>query len=131
MLVLRTIFSVAVTAFSVGVAPTQEKKPINKEKLVGNWELVKTTASDKLLTKMKMEFAKDGKFRAWLEGDEKPISESTYEVKGDTIKWKKFKGADNHEETIKSLDEMRLILVQRRESSDGDRMETHEFKKVK
>jgi len=128
MLALRIVSSLAFMAILVGVASTQDKKGTNNEKLVGSWELVKTTSSDGFLTKMKMEFTKDGKFRAFLDGDEKPIAESTYEVKGDTIKWKKFKGADNHEEKIKTLTDKQLVVVQK---TPGDRTETHEFKRVK
>jgi uncharacterized protein (TIGR03066 family) len=128
MATLRIVLSIVLVVFLGGAASTHEKKAVDKQKVVGTWELVKTTSSDNLLKGLKMEFTKEGKFSVWLKDDDKVLTESTYEVNGDMIKWKEFKGADNHEEMIKTLTDKELILVQK---TPGDRMETHEFKRVK
>ncbi len=112
-----------------GPAAAQEKKKdnANKEKIVGNWEVVKTEEPIPAGAKLVLTFTKDGKLTitATLMGQTQK-DERRYEVKGDKIESVRKEGGVEKKETdtIKTLDDKQLITV----NAKGQKTE---FKRVK
>jgi uncharacterized protein (TIGR03066 family) len=96
-----------------GPARGQEKKT-NKEKIVGNWELVKTEEPLPPGIKLVVNFSKDGKMKvtATIMGMTRD-QEGTYKVEGDKLHTAQKQGDKEMKETdtIKTLDDKQLITV--------------------
>ena len=96
-----------------GPARGQEKKT-NKEKIVGNWELVKTEEPLPPGIKVVVNFSKDGKMKvtATIRGMTRD-QEGTYKVEGDKLHTAQKQGDKEMKETdtIKALDDKQLITV--------------------
>ena len=96
-----------------GPARGQEKKT-NKEKIVGNWELVKTEEPLPPGIKLVVNFSKDGKMKvtATIMGMTRD-QEGTYKVEGDKLHTAQKQGDKEKKETdtIKTLDDKQLITV--------------------
>ena len=96
-----------------GPARGQEKKT-NKEKIVGNWELVKTEEPLPPGIKVVVNFSKDGKMKltATIMGMTRD-QEGTYKVEGDKLHTAQKQGDKEMKETdtIKTLDDKQLITV--------------------
>jgi uncharacterized protein (TIGR03066 family) len=116
----------AATIVVVGTVSADDKK-IDPAKLVGKWELTKSTDKDAPIGAI-VEFTKDNKitFTATIEG--KPVEfKGTYKVDGDKLTVKLvFPGGKDDEDTdtIKSLSDDMIVLV------DKNKKET-ELKKKK
>jgi uncharacterized protein (TIGR03066 family) len=122
----RIVAAVAVLVVFVGGVRADEKK-IDPAKLVGKWELTKST-DPKAPKGATVEFTKDNKVNvvAEIEGMKVEFT-GTYKVDGDklTVKLSFGGGKDNEDtDTIQSLTDERLLLV------DKDKKE-NEFTKKK
>lgn len=111
-----------------GPAAAQEKKDkANTEKIVGNWELVKTEEPIPAGVKIVVNFTKDGKMKvtATFMGETRN-QEGTYKVEGDKLLTAQKQGAAEKKETdtIKALDDKQLITV----NAKGQKTE---FKRIK
>jgi uncharacterized protein (TIGR03066 family) len=60
-----------------------KKEPINKEKLVGTWELLKTAGGFEAGSTF--EFTKNGKLKIDIKGENARRDEATFTVEGDTL----------------------------------------------
>jgi uncharacterized protein (TIGR03066 family) len=110
------------------VAVRADDKDVNKTKIVGTWEMVKTTAKDSPPPGTLVEFTKDGKFKLLVKAADKEIKlDGTYSVDGDKLKTA-MKGPDGKEvsdtDTITKLDDKEMTLK-------GSKGEITEFKKKK
>ncbi len=70
------------------IPPADAKaEPLDKAKLVGTWEFVKTTEKKSPLSGSTAEFAKDGKLKMSIQsGNQAKTIEGTYSLEGDTLK---------------------------------------------
>jgi uncharacterized protein (TIGR03066 family) len=110
------------------VAVRADDKDVNKTKIVGTWELVKSTAKEGAPPGTLVEFTKDGKFKLSVKAGDKEIKiDGTYSLDGDKLKTA-MKGPDGKEisdtDTITKLDDKELTLK-------GSKGEITEFKKKK
>jgi uncharacterized protein (TIGR03066 family) len=113
---------------AVAVRADDKEKDANKTKIVGTWEMVKTTAKDSPPPGTLVEFTKDGKFKLAVKVGDKEIKlDGTFSVDGDKLKTT-MKGPDGKEvsdtDTITKLDDKELTLK-------GSKGEITEFKKKK
>ena len=116
------LLSMAVIVVNLsGVGSAQEKKPTNKEKIIGTWKQVKPAADKDEAT---MEFTKDAKFTLTLKGKVKGKLEGKYELDGDSLKLT-LMGVETHK--IKVLTEKDMVW----EDKVDDKTVTSEFKRVK
>lgn len=103
-------------------------EPTNKEKIVGTWELVKTTEKNAPPVGSTVEFTKDGKAKLTVKADKPMTLEATYSVDGDTLKIL-LKGPDGKEATdtmkITKLTDKELVTEEKTPGQSG----TSEFKK--
>jgi uncharacterized protein (TIGR03066 family) len=111
-----------------GPAQGQEKKDkTNKEKIIGNWELVKTDEPLPPGIKIIVNFGKDGKMKvtATFMGMTRD-QEGMYEVKGDKLETTQKQGDKEKKETdtIQTLDDKQLITINAKKQKT-------EFKRVK
>lgn len=87
---LRFVLSMAVVVIVVGTASAEEKKPTNKEKIIGVWEVTKAMPDPGYAkgAYMTVEYTKDGKFKrtsALAPGGKEKVEEGTYAVDGDKL----------------------------------------------
>ena len=120
----------AVGLLAAGAFPgaAQEKKDkTNKDKIVGNWELVKTDEPLPPGIKILVNFTKDGKMKvtATFMGMTKE-QEGTYTVEGNKLMTTQKQGTVEKKDTdtIKTLDDKSLITV----NAKGEKTE---FKRAK
>jgi uncharacterized protein (TIGR03066 family) len=117
---MRCLRAVLVGCFVFGLIASpslgrgEDKKASNKEKIIGTWELVKTTARGGAPPGTIVEFTKDGKLKITVtEGGMKLNLEGTYSVEGDTLKTA-MKTSDGKEatdtDTIIKLTDKELFL---------------------
>lgn len=122
-------FTVAILVLSGSAAQEKKAEPtkVDATKLVGKWELTKSTEKDAPLGAIVV-FEKDGKvsLTAKIDGKEQKFS-GTYEVKGDkliaTINPPDGSKGEAQTDTIKSLTDDKVVLV------DKDGQETELTKK--
>ena len=104
----------AAGAVSGPVAAQEKKDGTNKEKIVGNWELVKTEEPIPAGIKVVVNFGKDGKMKvtATFMGETR-TQEGTYKVEGDKLQTTQKQGDMEKKETdtIKALDDKQLVTV--------------------
>jgi len=126
MRVLGILLLMGVGIYLICTGSAQEKTATNKEKIIGIWELAKVTPADDPWPKM-WDFTKDEKVKLTLKmGDKQVIYEAgTYEVDGDTIKFKIKLKAETLTWKIKTLADTTLVL----EAKKDDLKATLEFKK--
>jgi uncharacterized protein (TIGR03066 family) len=103
-----------------------KNKGVDKAKLVGTWELVKTDAKDAPPPGTLVEFTKDGKLKVTVEVGEKKVTlNGTCSVDGDKLKTK-MTTPDGQEhsdtDTITKVTDKQLLLK-------GGKGENSEFKK--
>jgi uncharacterized protein (TIGR03066 family) len=85
-----------------GTARAEEKKAVDKDKLVGMWEAVKADPGTIPVGSV-VEFTKDGKSKLTVkEGDKEKIATGTYTV-GDTIQLTMTHDGQTHNITLKVL----------------------------
>jgi uncharacterized protein (TIGR03066 family) len=94
-------------------------KAINKDKLVGTWEIVKSTAADSVPPGTLVEFTKDGKLNITVEADGKKITlKGSYSLEGNTLKTK-ITGPDGQEQsdsdTITKLTDKEMSLKDKKD----------------
>ncbi len=123
--------SVAVLSALVALAGSlcQAAEPSNKEKIVGTWEVAKSSDPDKVPLKSTFEFHKEGKFKINFKQDEQVILlEGTYTVDGETVNMTP-QGAEGKEAASKlritKLTETDLVI----ERKNDKKTVTVEFKK--
>jgi uncharacterized protein (TIGR03066 family) len=99
---------------AVAVRADDKEKNANKEKIVGTWELVKTSAKEAPPPGTTVEFTKDGKLKFSAKvGDQEIKIEGTYSIDGDKLKTT-IKSPDGKEitdtDTIVKLDDKEMSL---------------------
>jgi uncharacterized protein (TIGR03066 family) len=131
---LAILPSMAVAFVLIGAGSAQEKGATNKEKIVGTWEMVKTTWKEPknfVDQGIQIEFAKDGKWfftDSKIRKDGKKGGPAPYTVDGDTIKVNVFGKTDSWK--IKTLSDKALI-VEEPSLGNGGEVNTSEFKRIK
>src|SRR5262245_10362404 len=90
---LLACFAAGLIGYAASAADDADKdkkdKAVDKAKLVGTWELVKTDAKDAPPPGTLVEFTKDGKLKVTVEVGEKKVTlNGTYSVDGDKLKTK-------------------------------------------
>jgi uncharacterized protein (TIGR03066 family) len=91
-----------------------DKDKVSKDKLVGTWEIVKSTAAESVPPGTLVEFTKDGKLKITLTIDDKKTTlEGSYTLDGDKLKTK-ITGPDGQEhsdtDTITKLTDKEMSL---------------------
>jgi uncharacterized protein (TIGR03066 family) len=127
---LLACFAAGLIGYAASAADDADKdkkdKAVDKAKLVGTWELVKTDAKDAPPPGTLVEFTKDGKLKITVEVGEKKVTlNGTYSVDGDKLKTK-MTTPDGQEhsdtDTITKVTDKQLLLK-------GSKGENSEFKK--
>jgi uncharacterized protein (TIGR03066 family) len=123
-----TLAACAAAVLAVGVAAADDKdKKVDAAKLVGKWELTKSTDENAPKGAM-VEFTKDNKVTVTLEFNGKKLElMGTYKVDGDklTVKMKSPDGKEEEDtDTVKELSDDKMVLI------DKNKKET-EFAKAK
>jgi len=85
----------------------EKKEAINKEKLVGTWELLKTAGGFEAGSTF--EFTKDGKLKIDFKGKNARSDESTFTVEGDTLTFFSD-GQERDKKKIKKLTDTELVI---------------------
>jgi uncharacterized protein (TIGR03066 family) len=114
-----------VLGFAVGVRADDKKADIDKDKLLGTWEVVK--ADDGPPPGTVVEFAKDGKLKVTHKKDGKDETlEGTYKIDGDklSVVLKMGDKEEKHSVTIKKLTATEMV-------AENDKGKAAEFKKKK
>ena len=112
---MKGILAACAAAILFAGAATAQDKKVDAGKLVGKWELTKST--DESAPKGALvEFTKDNKLAITLDfGGKKLELSGTYKVEGDriTVKIKSPDGGKDEEDTdtIKELSEAKMVLV--------------------
>jgi uncharacterized protein (TIGR03066 family) len=123
-----SVMAVVLTAGLLVAVNARAAEPTNKEKILGTWELVKTTEKDGAPAGSTVEFMKDGKAKLTIKADKPMTLEVTYTVDGDTLKIM-LKGPDGKEVTdtmkITKLTDKELVTEEKSPGQTG----TSEFKK--
>jgi uncharacterized protein (TIGR03066 family) len=114
----------SLVAFAGTMSRADEK--IDKDKIVGTWELTKSTAKDAPPPGTTVEFAKDGKMKIKVKVENKEITlEGTYSIDGAKLNTA-LKTPDGKEQkdtdTITKLTDKEMVLK-------GSKGEINEFKK--
>jgi uncharacterized protein (TIGR03066 family) len=127
---LRTVLAscVVLAAVAVGGRPINgaEDTDANKQKIVGTWEMVKSSEKSGLPPGSTVEFTKDGKMKIKAKVQDKElVVEGKYSIEGDKLV-SSATGADGKEQkdtdTITKLTDKELVLK-------GSKGEVTEFKK--
>jgi uncharacterized protein (TIGR03066 family) len=132
---MRRIFALvvpmALLVVSVEGVSADEKPQPNKEKVIGEWKMTKTTWTDTEAIGGTYEFSKDGKLSYTDKADNAVMAKGTYEVDGDTLKLMTTLQGEKTERTItakiKSLTDMEMVLDWKK----NDMTYTMHFTKVK
>jgi uncharacterized protein (TIGR03066 family) len=85
-----------------------KKEPINKEKLVGTWELLK--AAGGFEAGSTFEFTKNGKLKIDIKGENARRDEATFTVEGDTLTFFSSDGQERDKKKIKKLTDTALVI---------------------
>ena len=112
---LAVVVLLAVTAVR---ADDKKDKDLDKDKLVGTWEVTK---GESLPVGSTVEFTKDGKLKlAVKEGDKTMTIEGTYKIDGQAFKSTLKVGDKDNTETVKvaSLTDKELVLVDEQGNKD-------------
>jgi uncharacterized protein (TIGR03066 family) len=114
-----------VVGFAGGVRADDKKADIDKDKLLGTWEVVKSDEGPPVGTVV--EFTKDGKMKVTHKSDGKEETlEGTYKIDGDklSVVLKMGDKEDKHSVTIKKLTATEM-------TAENEKGKTAEFKKKK
>ena len=111
---LLAFLAAGLLAASAPAALGDDKDKVSKDKLVGTWEIVKSTAAESVPPGTLVEFTKDGKLKLTVTLDEKKVKlEGTYSLDGDKLKTQ-ITGPDGQEhsdtDTITKLTDKEMSL---------------------
>jgi uncharacterized protein (TIGR03066 family) len=114
-----------------GISADKKPQP-NKDKIVGEWKLTKTSSSDTEPVGSINAFSKDGKYTYTDKAGNVGIAKGTYEVNGDTLTIKVTVVQGKREDQtksakIKSLTDKEMVL----EAKSGEMTETMHFSRAK
>jgi uncharacterized protein (TIGR03066 family) len=123
-IVVTGFLVLSLVAFAGTTSQAQDK--IDKDKIVGTWELTKSTAKEGPPPGTTVEFTKDGKLKFKVKVENKEITlEGTYTIDGDKLNTA-MKTPDGKEQkdtdTITKLTDKEMVLK-------GSKGEVNEFKK--
>jgi len=109
---VRSAFGILFVAIvAVGIAAAEEKKEIDKTKLIGKWKVVK---AEGVPPGTIIEFMKDGKFVVSIDMDGNKITlDGTYSIEGDKLHttMKLGEKENKNTDTLKTLTAEKLSLV--------------------
>jgi uncharacterized protein (TIGR03066 family) len=101
----------ALIGIAVSLTHAQEKKDVDKAKIVGKWKVIK---AEGVPPGTIVEFSKDGKLKISIEADGMKLELSgTYKVEGDKLQTALKVGdkEEKDEDTIKTLTDDKLSII--------------------